>query len=86
MAYTGSGVRTISSLLHRRGHSLQRASRPTPDSRNYCYAFRYDDCVVAARSKDSIDCPGHGTIPLQYLAPDTVSSMECVVEYSVDVL
>ncbi len=39
----------------------------------YAYAFRYNDCVVSARSVDSIFCPAHGDVPLQFMAPDTVS-------------
>ena len=44
----------------------------------YYYAFRYDDCVVMARSLDGMFCPAHGNIPLQYMAPDTVSS-SCLI-------
>ena len=39
----------------------------------FAYAFRYDDCVVMARTPDSMFCPAHGSILLQYMAPDTVS-------------
>ena len=40
----------------------------------YNYAFRYEDCVVLARSQDFVTCPAHGKILLRYMAPDTVSS------------
>ena len=39
----------------------------------YYYAFRYDDCVVIARTLESMFCPAHGALLLQYMAPDTVS-------------
>ncbi len=39
----------------------------------YAYAFRYNDCVVTARSTDTMFCPAHGDVPLQFMAPDTVS-------------
>lgn len=40
----------------------------------YNYAYRYNDCVVAARKYNSMYCPYHGEIPIEYMAPDTVSS------------
>lgn len=40
----------------------------------YAYAFRYNDCVVTARSMDTMFCPAHGDVPLQFMAPDTVST------------
>ena len=43
----------------------------------YYYAFRYEDCVVMARSLDTMFCPAHGNVPLQYMAPDTVSCSHC---------
>jgi hypothetical protein len=56
----------------------------------YNYAFRYDDCVVLARSQDFVTCPAHGKILLRYMAPDTlfvaqgkeilVSGDDCVEE------
>ena len=39
----------------------------------YNYAFRYDDCVVLARTQDHVTCPAHGKILLCYMSPDTVS-------------
>ena len=38
----------------------------------YHYAFRYDDCVVTARTQDYVTCPAHGKVLLRYMAPDTV--------------
>ena len=37
------------------------------------YAFQYDECIVLAREQENLKCPIHGDLPLQYLAPDTVS-------------
>lgn len=42
------------------------------DTRHYKYAFRYNDCVVTARTLNTMFCPAHGEIFLQYMAPDTV--------------
>ncbi len=48
------------------------------DQQPYAYAFRYNDCVVIARNRDTMYCPAHGQLPLQYMAPDTVSSVNNV--------
>ncbi len=40
----------------------------------FAYAFRYNDCVVTARNQDTMFCPAHGNVQLQFMAPDTVSA------------
>ncbi len=42
----------------------------------YAYAFRYNDCVVTARNQDTMFCPAHGNVQLQFMAPDTVSVVQ----------
>ena len=39
------------------------------------YAFQYEECVVRARDVPYVKCPVHGELPLEYIAPDTVSIM-----------
>ena len=49
------------------------SSVPGPTSSQVTrYVFDYEDCVVAARSRDYVECPAHGRLPLAYIAPDTV--------------
>lgn len=38
------------------------------------YAFQYEECVVRAREIPFVECPVHGDLPLEYIAPDTVSN------------
>ena len=42
------------------------------------YAFQYDECVVQARNVPNMCCPNHQELPLEYIAPDTVSYMSDV--------
>lgn len=37
------------------------------------YAFQYDECVIRARDVLSVKCPSHEELPLEFIAPDTVS-------------
>ena len=64
-------------LLERSFSTLHSPSPSNPftqgTNRVTRYVFDYDDCVVAARSRDYVECPDHGKLPLAYIAPDTVS-------------
>ena len=46
-------------------------------SRKYCYSFKHQECIVTARTQDTMKCPDHGDILLSYMAPDTVSCLIC---------
>lgn len=41
------------------------------------YAFQYEECVIRARDIPYVKCPVHGDLPLEYVAPDTVSTRTC---------
>lgn len=66
---------SVPGKMHR-GVGSGRYLEPEHDQENvldpYNYAFRYDDCVVTARTQDYVTCPAHGKILLRYMSPDTV--------------
>ena len=93
---TGSPVPDPGQLCREEGGN--RYLKPEYNQRTvldpYSYAFRYDDCVVMARSQEFMTCPAHGKILLRYMAPDTVGyctlftfcSLYCVLHLYRDAL
>ena len=54
-------------------HPQDSVQLPASEVRACKFGFSYNDCVVSARTLNTMFCPRHGEIDLQYLAPDTVS-------------
>ena len=55
------------------GRDRRQTDQPLPPSNAVFYAFQYEECVMRARDDPYVKCPVHGDLPLEYLAPDTVS-------------
>lgn len=52
------------------------------------FAFQYDECVIRARDNPVVTCPNHQDLPLEFIAPDTVSSHSSLwnmIEYSSEI-
>ena len=54
-------------------------NEPSPDIT--FYAFQYDECAIRARDNPFVTCPNHQDLPLEFIAPDTVSQL-CVSHLS----
>ena len=64
--------RSYSTITTPSSYITAAPSSPNPPGQVIQYLFDYEDCVVAARSQDYVECPAHGNLPLAYIAPDTV--------------
>ncbi len=61
--------------LGRRNVEDDGVSEATRPSDITFYAFNYDECVIRARDNPVVTCPNHQDLPLEFIAPDTVSEL-----------